>query len=127
MRRAGLLMLLLAGCAPVLPPSPRAGYDTRLVPLQGAERQVLLPLACTDPTVPPPLADTAVPGCVTARNAVAMAADPQDLLRGRPLGDPPAGPIARAAELYLEQGPPPLPPVPGSPVLIAPQPPPPPQ
>jgi hypothetical protein len=121
MRRAALALLLLAGCTPVLPPSPRPGYETRMVPLRGGERAVLLPLACADPGAPPMLADAALPGCVTARNAVAMAVDPQDLVRGRPLGDPPAGPIARAADLYLEQGPPALPPVSGSFVPVLPQ------
>jgi hypothetical protein len=105
MRRAILLLVTLTGCTPALPPAPRTGYETRLVPLRGTDRPVLLPLACADPGAPPMVADAALPGCVTARNAVAMAFDPQDLVRGRPLGDPPAGPIARAADLYLEQGP----------------------
>jgi hypothetical protein len=121
MRRVAILGVLLAGCTPALPPSPRTGYETRMVPLRGGERTVLLPLACADPSAPPMVADATLPGCVTARNAVAMAEDPQDLVRGRPLGDPPAGPIARAADLYLEQGTPPLAAPQGGAVPIVPQ------
>ncbi|GGF05422.1 hypothetical protein GCM10011611_08670 [Aliidongia dinghuensis] len=66
-------------------------------------RQAYLPRACRAD------AEAAVEGgrplgCSNALNLARMVDAPADLTAGRPLGPAPAGPVARAALRYLEQG-----------------------
>lgn len=107
----------LAGCAPPLGYStvyfgdfpqqpPDYSPDYTRVPVvgpNGRTRYVLVPKACLTPdqTEPQFMGPHLPPGCANAHNLQRMAERQSDLVHGRPLGEAPAAPTARAARDYI--------------------------
>lgn len=107
----------LAGCAPPLytetvywgafpqqPPDYSPDYTrVPVVGPNGRTRYVLVPKACLTPdsTEPQLMGPHLPPGCANAHNLQRMAESQSDLVNGRPLGEAPAAPTARAAQEYI--------------------------
>ncbi len=84
-----LAMLALAACADPYPPTPKPDYAIRIAP--SAKGLVAVPPECPsyatatiDPYDNQPLPQF---GCANARNLAMMVEKPEDLLKGREMGD----------------------------------------
>lgn len=106
---APLLMLtLLAGCQSSMGPmSWTSGYRQVAVTAPGIDeavpdgRMATLPNLCQSSPDDEGMV-TLPPGCANDLNLQLMVANPQDLVRGREMGPPMAGPIANAARERLD-------------------------
>ena len=82
-------LLIISGCADPYPPTPRPDYVIRVVP-SGHGGFVAVPPTCsswiTDTTDPFDHQPTPQFGCATQRNLAMMVENPEDLVKGRPLG-----------------------------------------